>query len=72
MSELKMTKFCYPPQETWFICWDNDRTEIKAYGSVTPEQCLETYWDVVDYYLSEEEWLIVLAENGIIIDPVEN
>jgi len=62
-----MTKLCYPAVETWFICWDENRIEIKAYGSITPEQCLETAWNQVDYYIVESEWLTILLENGI--DP---
>ena len=26
---------------------------------------METYWNEVDYYLNQSEWLEVLIENGI-------
>ena len=65
MKELKNTSICYPTNETWFICWDNTRTEIKAYGSILPTQCLETPWVEIDYYDNEEQWAEILIENGI-------
>ena len=51
--------------ETWFICWDDTRTEIKAYGSKLPNQFLGTPWNVVDSYLDETVWLGILLENNI-------
>ena len=65
MKELKNTSVCYPTNEIWFICWDNNRTEIKAYGSILPTQCLETPWVEIDYYDNEEQWAEILIENGI-------
>lgn len=65
MSNLRESQICYPVVETWFICWDDGRTEVKAYGSILPTQCMDTYWNIVDYYLTEAEWLAVLLENGI-------
>ena len=62
---LKSTELNYPSAETWFIGWDNDREEIKTYGSVLPTQCMISSWDEVDYYTNEAEWLEVLLENGI-------
>lgn len=66
-GDLRNTNICYPAQETWFICWDDTRENIKAYGSINADQCMDTYWTEVDYYLDEAEWLKILAENGI--DP---
>ena len=40
-------------------------TEIKAYGSVLPTQCLNTPYDIVDYYTDKAEWLAILLDNGI-------
>ena len=62
-----MTELCYPPVETWFICWDENRVYIKAYGGILTTQCMETPWNEVDYYTDESIWLEVLLENGI--DP---
>ena len=62
-----MTELCYPPVKTWFICWDENRTEIKAYDGIMTTQCMETPWDEVDYYTDESVWLAILLENGI--DP---
>ena len=65
LKELKNTIVCYPVPETWFICWDNNRTEIKAYGSILPTQCMETHWIQIDYYDNEQDWAKVLLNNGI-------
>ncbi len=64
---MRNAQLCNPSQETWFICWNDERSEIKAYSSVDPTGCLDTFWDEVDYYLNEAEWLAVLLKNGI--DP---
>ena len=69
-GDLKSTNICYPTKETWFICWSDKRDKIKAYGSINTDQCMDSYWVEVDYYLDEEEWLEVLIENGI--NPNEN
>ena len=69
-GDLKNTNICYPKQETWFICWGDKRDKIKAYGSINTDQCMDSYWVEVDYYLDEEKWLEVLIENGI--NPNEN
>jgi len=63
----KRTEFCYPSVETWFICWDDPRTEIKGYGSIDPTQCLASEWIEIDYYTDMETWIKILEENGI--DP---
>tara|TARA_R110001632_G_scaffold37215_3_gene94112 strand:- start:419 stop:628 length:210 start_codon:yes stop_codon:yes gene_type:complete len=62
---LKSTELNYPSVETWFIGWDNDRTEIKTYSMVATTQCMTSPWDEMDYYTNEDEWLEVLLENGI-------
>ena len=62
---IEKTDLCYPEVKTWFICWNDERTEIKSYGSITPQQCLGTTWNEVDYYTNEAEWLEVLLQNGI-------
>jgi len=51
--------------ETWFICWDDTRVEIKAYGSKLSTQFIGTPWNVVDSYLDETIWLDVLSQNNI-------
>ncbi len=42
-GDLRNTNICYPKQETWFICWDDKRGKIKAYGSINTNQCMDTY-----------------------------
>tara|TARA_R110000765_G_scaffold326695_1_gene417947 strand:+ start:324 stop:530 length:207 start_codon:yes stop_codon:yes gene_type:complete len=64
-----MTELCYPSVDTWFICWDENRTEIKSYGGILTNQCMDSYWEEVDFYTDEAVWLAILLENGI--DPNE-
>ncbi len=61
----KRVDLCYPEQETYFICWDNERENIMAYDSVTLIQCLGTKWDEIDYYIVKDLWIEVLNNNGI-------
>lgn len=53
-----------PEQLTYFICWDDSRSEIKAYSTIDTTQCFETYWNVVDYYTDEAQWVSILVNNG--------
>jgi len=62
---LKQSKLNYPSVDTWFIGWNNNRTEIKAYSMVETTQCMISPWGEMDYYTIESEWLKVLLENGI-------
>lgn len=62
---MKSSELCNPSKETWFICWDNERVNIMACGSVLPNSSLKTFWTEVDLYTTETEWLGVLLENGI-------
>ena len=57
-------KLEYPEQLTYYICWDDSRSEIKSYSSINTDQCFETYWDVVDYYTDKSQWEIILTNNG--------
>jgi hypothetical protein len=72
LKNLQNTNICYPEQETWFICWDDTRENIMAYGSIIPTQCMETPWTQVDYYDDEAEWAVILLENGIDPFPEED
>ena len=47
------------------ISVETEDKEIKAYGSIEPTQCMESPYDIVDYYTVEAEWIAVLLENGI-------
>jgi hypothetical protein len=57
----------YPIQTTYFICYNADRVDVMAYGSVEPTQQMETGQPILDNYLDESEWLNILTEKGI--DP---
>tara|TARA_B110000285_G_C15119639_1_gene616299 strand:+ start:56 stop:289 length:234 start_codon:yes stop_codon:yes gene_type:complete len=65
LENLTNTKICYPPEEIWFICWDNARENIMAYASILPTQCMETIWTEIDYFDNEAEWVDELIDNGI-------
>jgi|AntRauMFilla1563_2_1112583.scaffolds.fasta_scaffold48532_2 hypothetical protein len=65
---MENKKLCYPEFQTWFICWNDLRSEIKAYGPIGPEQCMDTPWNEIDYYLDENVWKQLLIENGIEVD----
>jgi hypothetical protein len=72
LKNLQNTNICHPEQETWFICWDDTRENIMAYGSIIPTQCMDTPWTQVDYYDDEAEWAAILLENGIDPFPEED
>lgn len=61
-----------PEQTTYFICYNADRSEIMAYGSVEPNQSMETGQPIMDEYLDEAEWLAILLEAGIEPNQEEN
>ena len=58
-----------PEQTTYFICREDDRFTITAYGSVEPTQTMNTGQPIMDEYLDEAEWLAILLKAGI--DPRE-
>ena len=65
MEEFKNTKISYPNAETWFICWNDERNEITAHGSVLPTQVMETAWHQLDYFDNKSFYEIALLNNGI-------
>jgi len=60
MNEIK-----YPLVRTYYICFDNERTEVKSYGWVEPSQVFETIW-IFDEFTDRAEWVEELAKWGII------
>ena len=58
----------YPNQTTYFICYNENRVDVMAYGIVEPTQQMETGQPILDIYLDEVEWLEVLTERGIDIN----
>jgi len=64
-NNLRNTSLCYPTETTFFIGWNDDRTEIYAYDSISTKQCMETKLNEVDFYTSELEWATILINNGI-------
>jgi len=64
-----MNEILYPPVRIYYICFDNDRTEVKSYGYVNPNQVFQTIW-IFDEFTDEQQWLDELAIWGII--PEQN
>jgi len=58
-------KLEYPEQLTYYICWDDSRSELKTYGTVNTNQVLTSPWNVVDFYTDMSQWRTILVNNGI-------
>jgi hypothetical protein len=52
---------------TYYICFDDERTEVKSYGWVDPNQVFQTIW-IFDEFTDEAQWLAELLEWGIVPD----
>ena len=50
MSETNFVKISNPSVKTWFIGWNNDRVDVKAYGSCDVNQTMRSPWSEIDYY----------------------
>ena len=62
-----MNEIRYPSVKTYYICFDDLRTEVKDYGYVNPNQVFQTIW-IFDEFTDEQQWLDELANWGIIPD----
>ena len=60
-----MTKLEFPKVDTYFIAWNNDRTEIQANNLILTTQVMETPCNELDYFTDEKEYLKILINNGI-------
>ena len=60
-----MAKLEFPKVDTYFIAWNNEKTEIEAYGLILTNQVMETLLIQVDYYTEQKEYLRILINNGI-------
>lgn len=58
-----------PDEQTWFICYDDTRSNLMSYGSVLPTQAMETIWEEIDFFTEESTWLTKLSESGIDPNP---
>ena len=65
-------KLEYPEQLTYYICWDDSRSELKTYGSVNTNQVLTSPWNVVDFYTDKSSWRTILVNNGIDASEIDN
>ncbi len=68
MSETNFVKISNPSVKTWFIGQDNDRVDVKAYGSCDVNQTMRSPWSEIDYYTDEEDWVKVLKDNSILLN----
>jgi hypothetical protein len=48
-----MNEIRFPEVRTYYICFDNERTEVKSYGWVDPNQVFETIW-IFDEFTDED------------------
>ena len=65
-------KLEYPEQLTYYICWDDSRSELKTYGSVNTNQVLTSPWNIVDFYTDKSQWRTILVNNGIDANEIDN
>jgi FPC/CPF motif-containing protein YcgG len=47
-----MNEIIYPAVRTYYICFDDERTEVKSYGWVEPNQVFQTIW-IFDEFTDE-------------------
>ena len=64
-------KLEYPEQLTYYICWDDSRSELKTYGTVNTNQVLTSPWNVVDFYTDMSSWRTILVNNGIDVSEID-
>ena len=57
-----------PEQTTYFICREDDTYTITSYGSVEPNQTMNTGQPIMDTYLDKSEWEAKLLEGGITLE----
>lgn len=60
-----------PEQTTYFICREDETFTIVAYGSVEPNQTMNTGQPIVDTYTNKAEWEAKLFDGGITIQQTE-
>lgn len=60
MNEIK-----YPEVRTYYILFDDERTEVMSYGWVDPDRVLDTIW-LIDEYIDEAQWIAALLVWGIV------
>ena len=67
LKKKTMNEIRFPEVRTYYICFDNDRTEVKSYGWVETFQVFTTIW-IFDAFIDEAEWVAALLVWGIIPD----
>ncbi len=62
-----MNEINKPSVRTYWISFDNDRTEVIAYNYVEPYQVFGTIY-IIDEFTDKQQWLDELEKWGIIPD----
>ena len=65
-------KLVHPEQLTYYICWDDSRSEIKGYDTVNTNQVLTSPWNVVDFYTDMSQWRTILVNNGVDASEIDD
>jgi hypothetical protein len=68
---MEMNEIKYPEVRTYYICFDDERTEVKSHGWVDTNQVFQTIW-IFDKYTNEEQWIAELLVWGIVPDINED
>ena len=61
-----------PVQTTYHTCKEDNLFKIISYGSVEPNQVMETGQPIMDVYLDKTEWENILLAEGIEINDNNN
>lgn len=61
----------FPTTTTYYICWNDLRTEIQNYGDIQTNQSFKTKFSEVDLYTDKNKWDAILIKKGINTNPVE-
>ena len=60
-----INEIIYPKQTTYYICYNDNKEKVMAYGSVEPNLQMQTGQPIMDVYTDYQEWLDAMLNNGI-------
>jgi hypothetical protein len=62
----------YPEQTTYYICYNDNKEKVMAYGRVDPNLQMQTGQPIMESYTDYQEWVDAMLGNGINpLDEVE-
>lgn len=61
----------FPTVITYYICWNDLKTEVKNYGDIQLNQCFKTNFINIDLYTDKTKWETVLIKEGINLNSNE-